>query len=337
MKINLNRRTAVGLLAALFMLAPPAISWGQAWPSRPIKLVVPFPAGGPADAAARVLADGLSAKLGQPVIIDNRAGASTVIGTGLVARSPADGYTLGMVENAFVINHVVNGMPQGGIVSLPKLPYDTFKDFTLVGRWATMPLVLIGRPTLPAKDFGEVLALAKSQPGKLTLGTLGPGTPFSIGLTWLNQQANVQIDDIPYKGLAPATHNLIGGQIDLLITVLRSAKPLVATGKAKMYATLAATRTKDFPNLPTVAEHGLPGYEVSSWFGLVGPAGLPQHIQTQLSVATRKVLAEPGIRERLAVVGTEAIFGNSQEFRTHLEREVTKYERVIRQLKPKSN
>jgi tripartite-type tricarboxylate transporter receptor subunit TctC len=334
----MKRRIVSGLFAALAALALPATGWSQAFPSKPLKLVVPFPAGGPADAAARVLAEGMSAQLGQPVIIENRGGASTIIASQMVARSPADGYTFGMVENAFAINHVLSAMPGGeAILGTAKLPYDTFKDFSLIAQWGTLPLVIIGRPTLPAADFKEVLAQARSQPGKLTLGTLGPGNPFSIGLAWMTQMSGAQFVDVPYKGLAPATQDLMGGQIDLLITVLRSAKPLVDTGKAKMYATLAATRSPDFPNIPTVAEHGLPGYEVSSWFGIIGPAGLPKDVETRLSEAIRKALAEPAIRERLATAGTDAKFATPAQFQAHLQSEVAKYQAIISKFKPKAN
>ncbi|MDB5940933.1 MAG: hypothetical protein JWQ13_499 [Ramlibacter sp.] len=333
----MKRRIFSSLVAAL-ALALPLAGWSQAFPGKPLKLVVPFPAGGPADAAARVLAEGMSAQLGQPVIIDNRGGASTIIATTLVARSPADGYTIGMVENAFAINHVLTSMPGGeAILGTAKLPYDTFKDFSLVAQWGTLPLVIIGRPTLPAADFKEILAQGKSQPGKLSLGTLGPGNPFSIGLAWMTQMSGAQFTDVPYKGLAPATQDLMGGQIDLLITVLRSAKPLVDTGRAKMYATLAASRSPEFPNIPTVAEHGLPGYEVSSWFGIIGPAGLPKDVETRLSDAIRKALAEPSIRERLAVAGTDAKFGTPAQFQAHLQTEVTKYQAIIGKFKPKAN
>lgn len=330
----MKRRIASGLLVALGALALPLTGWSQAFPNRPLKLVVPFPAGGPADAAARVLAEGMSAQLGQPVIIDNRGGASTMIATGAVQRSPADGYTLGMVENAFAINHVLTSTPQGeAILGTAKLPYDTFKDFSLIAQWGTLPLVIIGRPTLPAADFKAVLAEARSQPGRLSLGTLGPGNPFSIGLSWLSQQSGAQFVDVPYKGLAPATQDLMGGQIDLLITVLRSAKPLVDTGKAKMYATLSPTRSPEFPNVPTVAEHGLPGYDVSSWFGLIGPAGLPKDVEARLTEAVRKTLAEPAIKERLAVAGTDAAYKAPAQFRAHVQSEVKKYNAIITRFK----
>jgi len=316
----------------------PVVCLSQVFPIKPLKLLVPFPAGGPADAAARVLAEGMSTQLGQPVIIDNRGGASTMISTTAIARSQPDGYTIGMVENAFAINHVLTSMPQGdAILGTSKLPYDTFKDFSLVAQWGTLPLVIIGRPTLPAADFKEILLIGKSQPGKLSLGTLGPGNPFSIGLAWLTQLSGAQFVDVPYKGLAPATQDLMGGQIDLLITVLRSAKPLVDSGKAKMYATLSATRNSEFPNIPTVAEHGLAGYEVSSWFGIIGPAGLPKEIESRLSEAISKTLADTSIRERLAVAGTDAKFGSPTQFQAHLQNEVNKYREIISKFKPKIN
>ncbi|MDB5753501.1 MAG: transporter substrate-binding protein [Ramlibacter sp.] len=332
----MKKRTVNSLLLALGAMALPVVSWSQAFPNKPLKLIVPFPAGGPADAAARVLAEGMSAQLGQPVIIENRGGASTMIATSTVQRAPADGYTIGMVENAFAINHVLTSTPQGeAILGTAKLPYETFKDFSLIAQWGTLPLVIIGRPNLPAADFKAVLAQAKSQPGQLSLGTLGPGNPFSIGLAWLSQLSGAQIVDIPYKGLAPATQDLMGGQIDLLITVLRSAKPLVDTGKAKMYATLSAQRSPELPNIPTVAEHGFPGYDVSSWFGIIGPAGLSKDVETRLTEAIRKTVAEPSINERLAVAGTEATYKPPEQFRAHLQSEVTKYKGIISKLKPK--
>ncbi len=334
----MKRRTTGTLLLALAGLAFHTAGWSQAFPDKPVKLVVPFPAGGPADAAARVLAEGMSRQLGQPVIVDNRGGASTMIATALVARSPADGYTIGMVENAFAINHVLTSTPQGeAILGTAKLPYDTFKDFSLVAQWGTLPLVIIGRPNLPAADFKEVLAQAKSEPGKLSMGTLGPGNPFSIALAGISQQTGAQFVDVPYKGLAPATQDLMGGQIDLLITVLRSAKPLVDTGKAKYYAVLAADRSPAFPSLPTVAEHGLPGFDVSSWFGIIGPAALPKEVESRLSDAIRKTLDDPSIRERLAVAGTDANFGTSVQFQAHLRSEIAKYQSIIGKLKPKAN
>jgi tripartite-type tricarboxylate transporter receptor subunit TctC len=304
-----------------------AVSWAapadaQPWPNRPIRLVVPFSPGGTTDVVARLIAQGLGTALGQPVVVDNRAGAAGNIGADAVAKSPPDGYTLLM---GTVGTHAINA----GLYK--KMPYDTVADFAPVTLVAAVPNILVLNPAVPVASVKDLIAYAKANPGKLNFASSGNGTSIHLSGELFKTMTGVEMTHVPYKGSAPALTDLIGGQVQLMFDNLPSALPHVKSGKLKALAVTTAERAPAFPDLPTVQEKGLPGFETSSWFGVLAPAGTPREIVARLNTEILKLLATPDMQERFAQNGAQVVGKGPAEFAAHIKAEMAKWAKVIKE------
>ena len=275
------------------------------YPSRPIRLVVPYAPGGTTDYAARILATKLTETLGQSIVVDNRPGAGSIIGSDVVAKAIPDGYTVLMVDTGFSVTPALYS----------KLPFDASKDFAPVTEAMRVANWLVIHPSLPAKSVQELVAMAKAKPGTLTFGSGGVGSPFHMAGEQFKYAAKIDIVHVPYKGGGPAMTDLLGGHISLLFPTMTIALPHVNAGKLRALAVIAPKRSTALPDVPTMAEAGYPGVTMTSWYGVIAPAGMPKPLIEKLSAEIRKVLALPDVRERLAsqfaepVGSTPAAFG----------------------------
>jgi tripartite-type tricarboxylate transporter receptor subunit TctC len=292
--MNPTRRSAV---AAVLALAAPWAA-GQAWPSKPIRMVVPFPAGGATDLLARAIAQGLGSALGQPVVIDNRPGAGGTLGSGEVMRAAPDGHTLLMATSS---THSI--APHLN----PNLPYKPELDFTPVAEVATAPNIVLVPKDLPVASMKELIAYAKARPGQLNYATSGNGTIVHLTTEAFKAQAGLFILHIPYRGTALAIPDLVSGKVHLLFDSVVSGLPHVKDGKLKALAITSAKRSPLMPELPTVAESGLPGFESVTWFGVYGPKGLPPEIAQRIATELQRALAKPDVAERLDRLGAEPV------------------------------
>ncbi len=301
-------------------LSPSALA--QPFPSKPLRIVVPFPAGGTTDVLARAVAQKLTETLGQPVVVDNRPGAGGNIGAELVAKSPPDGYTLLM---GTVGTHAINP----GLY--PKMPYDHVRDFAPVILVAGVPNVLVVNPSLPVNSVQELIVYSKANPGKLNFASSGNGTSIHLSAELFKTMAGVQIMHVPYKGSAPALQDLVGGQVQLMFDNLPSSLALIKGGKLKALAVTSSARAAALPDVPTLAESGLPGFEASSWFGLLAPAGTPQPAIATLNAEVAKWLATPEAREKLLAQGAIAAGGTPEDFTRHIAAETAKWQKVVKE------
>jgi len=318
-----RRRLLATAGAALCLGVPvfaPAFAQAQAYPTKPVKLVVPYPPGGPTDIVARLVAQKLSDAMGQQFIIDNRPGAGGNPGAELVARSPADGYTLVVATTAHAINPSL----------FKNLGYSLSKDFAPVSQLTSGPLVIVANPQLPAKNVAELIALAKSKPGELNFASSGNGQSTHLSAELFAAMAGVKMNHIPYKGSAPALTDTMGGQTQLMFDTMLSAMPHVKAGKLKALAVTSATRSPVAPDLPTVAESGLPGYEAIAWNGLLAPAGTPPEVLARLSAELKKVLAAPDVKDKFEAQGFAAAWNSPDDFGRFLTAEVDKWAKVVK-------
>lgn len=317
------RRALLAAMAVLCGAAVPAMSAiaAEAFPSRPIRLIVPFTPGGTTDILARLVAQKAGETLGQPMVVENRPGAGGNIGAEAAARSAADGYTLVMgtlgtqVTNQFIY---------------PRMPYDSAKDFAPVTLVANSPNVLLVNSTLPANSIGELIALARHEPGKINYASTSTGGSPHLSGELLSMMAGVRMQHVPYKGAAPAMTDLLAGQVNLMFDNLPSALAQIQGGKIKALAVTGAKRASVLPSVPTVRESGLPDYEVNSWFGLLAPAGTPPERVRQLQQAVDKVLAMPDVRKRIQELGAEPGGEGSAAFAAQIKADTDKWARVIR-------
>jgi len=314
---SLLRRFALG--ASLALVA----SWAsaQAYPVKPIRIVVPFPPGGATDILARDVAQKLTEAWGQQVIVDNRPGAGGNIGSELVAHSAPDGYTL---EMGTVGTHAINASLYA------KMPYDHVKDFAPVILVAGVPNVLVVNNAVPANSVAELIAYAKANPGKLNFASSGNGTSIHLSGELFKVMAGVQMTHIPYKGSAPALQDLLGGQVQLMFDNLPPSLPQIKAGKVRALAVTSLTRAPALPDVPTIAESGLPGFEASSWFGILAPAGTPPAIVAKLNAEIAKWLATPEAKEKLAKQGANAAGGTPEDFAKHIAAETAKWAKVVK-------
>ena len=317
---TIGRRTLLGGAAAsLGALALPAFAQ-SAYPSRPVKFVVPFPAGGPVDTTGRAVAQKLSELWGQQAIVDNRAGAGGIVGAEIAAKLPADGY------NVFVcsIHHSV-------LPSLkPRLTYDIEKDFVPVSFGAMFPVVLVAHPDVPVKTVADIIALDKRSPGKLSFGSSGSGGGTHLAGELFNMQAGTKLLHVPYKGSAPAMTDLLGGQVQFMFSDAPTALPQIKAGKVRAIAVASAKRSALLPDVPTVVESGLPGYEAYSWAGFLAPAGTPKDVVQRLSADIGKALSDPQVKQRLYDAGAEAAPTTPEAFAKMLHTEIAKWTKVVR-------
>jgi tripartite-type tricarboxylate transporter receptor subunit TctC len=306
------------LLVSLFVCASVQ---AQSYPSKPIRIIVPFPPGGATDILARAVGQDLTRQWGQSVVIDNRGGAGGNLGTEAVAKSAPDGYTLVM---GTVGTHAIN-------MSLySKMPYDTVNDFAPVSLVASVPNVLVVHPSLPVKSVKDLIDLARSKPNGVNFASSGNGTSIHLSGELFKTLAGVQMVHIPYKGSGPAMADLLGGQVPLMFDNLPSAIQHIRAGKLRAIAVTSAVRSPALPDLPTIAEAGLPGYEASSWFGILAPAATPKDIVAKLSSAIQSGLQTPEMRERFSSQGAEPIGGTPEQFAAHIKAEIAKWAKVVK-------
>ncbi len=314
---------ALTLFLALAALPGGADAIAQVYPSKPIRFVVPYPPGGSVDIAARALGQKLSEAWGQPVVVDNRAGAGGNIGADLVAKSPADGYTLLM---GAVATHAINP------TLYAKIPYDPVKDFTPVALVVQVPNILVVNPSVPAKSVKELIELARAKPGTLNFGSGSTGSTGHLAGELFNTMADVKMVHIPYKGAAPAMADLLAGQVQLMFDNLANALPNVKAGRLRALAVTTLTRSPAVPDLPTIAESGLPGFDLTTWFGVMVPAGTAPEIVAKLNAEIVRALATKDMHERLEKMGAEAPTNNTPErFAAFIRTEAAKYAKVVKE------
>jgi len=315
------RRRLFGAVAVTLTFGLPignAMAEG-AYPSKPIRLVVPYPPGGGTDIVARLLAQKLSQSMGQQVIVDNRGGASTIIGTDQVAKAAPDGYTIGLITDSHAINASF----------FPKLPYDSANGFTPISQLVYVPLVMVATPSANIRSFEDFIALARSKPGAINYASIGNGTPHQLAMEWIKSLAKIDVNHVPYKGVAPALVDLIAGQVQVMFTGTSTAAPYVKQGRLIPLAVTSSKRQASFPMVPTVAEAGLQKFEFMSWYGIVAPAGTPRKAVQRLSHEIKVALGEPGVKERLEAIGVVASTSSPEEFRNFLRKETEKMAKLV--------
>ncbi len=315
-------KTMLALLAAACTAFAAPAALAQKFPDKPIRFIVPFPPGGGNDILARAIAPKMGEFLGQPVVIDNRAGAGGNIGTDLAAKSPPDGYTIVIASNQVTINPWLYA----------KLPFDIEKDFVAVAQAATVPMVLAVHPSVPANTLKEFIALAKASPGKFNHSTPGNGTPQHIAFEVFNHAAGVQVTHIAYKGTGPAIADLIGGQVQSAIGTMASLEQHVKAGKLRALGVTTPKRSPAMPNVPTIAEAGLPGFEVPLWYSILAPAGTPKEIVARLSGDISKALAVPETRERLTAQGFDVNYLNPEQMSDLIRNDIARWQKSIKDI-----
>jgi tripartite-type tricarboxylate transporter receptor subunit TctC len=311
------------LFAATLLTVVASAAGAQNYPVRPIRLVAPFAPGGGTDISARLLAEPLGKALNETVVVDNRPGAGSIVGTEIVAKSNPDGYTLLLGNISMAFNAAL----------YKKLPYDTLRDFIPISLVSDQPNILVAHPSLAAKSFKEFVALARSQPGKLTFASAGLGSGTHLAMELLLMSQNMDLVHVPYKGTGPALTALLGNQISVFFSTFASALPHVKAGRLRAFAVTSTKRTTALPEVPTVAESGVPGYEYSTWYGLLSPAGVPRAIVNRLNKDTVAVLNDPGVRQRYLSQGVDPIPSTSAHYAAYLKSETEKWTKVVRAAK----
>jgi len=311
------------LLAALFLvtLAGTLPACAQEYPRKAIRLIVPFAPGGGNDTVARAIAQSAGASLGQPVVVDNRAGAGGMLGAELAARAPPDGYTLFL---GGVGSHAINPNLHA------KLPYDPVKDFAPITLIASAPSVLVVNPSLPARTLAEFTALAKASPGRINYASNGNGSSAQLAAVLYESMAGVQMVHVPYKGLAPALVDLLAGEVQAMFSSVVAIVPNIKAGRLRALAVTGKRRAALLPEVPTLDESGVPGYEAGSWYGILAPAGTPQAVVAKLHEAIVRALAQPEVRERLVSEGAEVIGSTPEAFAAHITAELARMGKLIR-------
>lgn len=315
-------KTLLALLAAACAAFAAPAALAQKFPDKPIRFIVPFPPGGGNDILARAIAPKMGEFLGQPVVIDNRAGAGGNIGTDLAAKSAPDGYTIVIASNQVTINPWLYS----------KLPFDIEKDFVAVAQAASVPMVLAVHPSVPANTLKEFIALAKASPGKFNHSTPGNGTPQHIAFEVFNHAAGVKVTHVAYKGTGPAIADLIGGQVQSAIGTMASLEQHVKAGKLRALGVTTPKRSPAMPNVPTIAEGGLPGFEVPLWYSILAPAGTPKEIVARLSGDIAKALAVPETRERLTAQGFDVNYLNPEQMSDLIRNDIARWQKSIKDI-----
>jgi tripartite-type tricarboxylate transporter receptor subunit TctC len=308
------------LLAAVLAVALQAQARTGSYPDRPVRLIVPVAPGGGTDIIARSLAQKLADAWGQTVVVDNRAGAGSTVGTALAARAAPDGYTLVLVSIGLAFNESLYA----------KLPYDTQRDLAPITLVATQPNLLLVNPAVPAKNVAELLQLAKAKPGALAYASGGAGSASHLSGELFRSMAGIALVHVPYKGTAPALTDLVAGQVQLLVTPMVQALPLVTAGRVRALAVTSSQRSALMPAVPTLAEAGVPGYEFNTWYGILAPAGTPKAVIDRVQRDSVAALAAADLRERFSAGGLEPLTSTPDEFAAYLRAEITKWGRIIR-------
>ncbi|HZQ63519.1 MAG TPA: tripartite tricarboxylate transporter substrate binding protein [Casimicrobiaceae bacterium] len=307
----------IGMLVAA-TLASGALA--QDYPNRPVKIIVPFAAGGPADIYARFIGQKLQDAMGQPFVIDDRPGAGSIIGTEAVAKSPPDGYTLLMMSNTHTVNESL----------VPNKPFALMRDFVPVAPINDADLVLVVHPSVPANNLKELIALAKSKPGQLNYASSGTGTPYHMAGELFKAMAGVNILHVPYKGSSQARTDVLGGQVMMMFDAVPTMAEHIKNGRVKAFGTSGKARSAVLPNVPTIAEAGVPGYEATIWLGIMAPKGTPAAIVNKLNAEINKILSRPETREEWAKQGVTPIVMKPDEFNRYLNDDIVKWERIVK-------
>lgn len=318
---DVRLRLAAAALMALVILGPQQLA-AQQYPTKPIRIIVGSSAGGGGDTMARVMAQALTAELGQQVIVDNRPGAGGNVGADIVAKAPADGYTLLFVFSGHATNPSL----------YPKLPFDTVRDFAPITMLATNESILVVHPSLPVKSVKELIALAKQHPGKYAIAAL-PSSSQHLGSELFKLQAGIDLLFVPYKGNAAALTDLLGGQVQVMFNTVTVSLPHVRSGKLRALASAGANRSRLAPDLPTVSEAGVPGFGFNGWYGFVAPAKTPRPVIMQLNKAMVKIVRSPEITERLSAMGNEPVGSTPEAFDRLIREEIPKWAKVIKDAK----
>jgi len=301
------------LLAGLCATAPAGTQAQAAYPTRPVRLLIPFAAGGATDVLGRLLAVGLGEKLGQPVVVENKPGASTVVGATVLAKSPPDGYTLLLgASTTLTLNPAIR----------QSLAYDPLTSFTPLGMVTDMALVLVANPETPVNSLKDLVTQAKAQPDKFSYGSFGTGSSVHFGGEMLKYAAGIRMVHVPFNGSAPSLTALAGGQVQVAVDTIVATQPLIHGGKIKPLAVLSAQRLPALPQVPTVAESGYPGFQMGTWFALLAPAGLPQPVQQKLEKALAEVATAPQTKARMVELGLSPAYGDGAALRQRIEKEL---------------
>ena len=306
-----------GLLAVLLLGAVAAQA--QTYPSKPVCIVVPFAAGGPADNYARFIGQRLGEALGQPFVIDNRPGAGSIIGTDLVAKAPADGYTLLMMSNTHTVNETL----------IPSKPFVLMRDFVAVAPVNYSDLLLVTHPSLPAQNLQDILKLARDEPGKYNYASSGLGTPYHMAGELFKSMAGIYLVHIPYRGSSGARADIIGGQVDMMFDAVTTMAEQARAGKVRAIATSGRERSSVLPEVPTLSEAGLPGYEATIWLGLMAPAATPKAVVDRLNQEVSRIVGQVEVRQLWARQGATPLLMNPQEFDRYMREDIAKWARVI--------
>ena len=310
---------ALALAVGLLSLCPAAVL-AQAWPSKPIRLIIPFPPGGATDIVGRIIGQNLSERLGQQIAVDNRAGADGIVGLELLKKASPDGYTLAVVSaGPLAVNpHLYK-----------KLSYDTLRDFTSISNLVSVPLLLVARSSLPARNVKELIALAKARPNQVSYSSPGVGNSSHLASELFNSVAQVKIIHIPYKGMAPAVLSVLSGEADTLFSSIPPILQHVRSGKVVALGIGSAQRVQSLPEVPTIAEAGLPGYEAYSWTGMIGPAGMPRNIVARLNTEINEILKQKKVSDQLMSDGTVPMPSTPEEFTAFMQSELKKWGDVV--------
>jgi tripartite-type tricarboxylate transporter receptor subunit TctC len=309
------------ILAAALCAAASIVAYGaDPYPSKPVRVITPAPAGGNADAVARTVFERVSAQLGQPFVIENRPGAGGNIGTEMAVGQPADGYTMVEIITANTINATL----------YPNLTFDLMRDFTPVALAAEMPLILVVHPSVPVKNVKELIEYARKNPGKLNYASAGNGTGGHVAAELFKTMANLDIQHVPYKGATPAVTDLIGGRVELFFDGMPSALQHVQAGRLRVLAITSSRRSATIPDVPTVSESGLPGFDVNLWLGFMAPAGTPADVVKKLNASINDAVQSPTVRERFAKMGLEPAPRSPEAFGALITREIARWAEIIR-------
>ncbi len=307
-------------IAAAWLALSCAFASAQEYPSRPVKIIVPFAAGGPADVYARFLAQRLQEALGQPFVVDDRPGAGSVIGTDAVAKSAPDGYTLLLMSNAQTVNESL----------VPNKPYALMRDFVPVSPINYSDLVLVVHPSVPVNNLAELIKLAKDKPGKLNYASSGPGTPYHMAGELFKATSGLDIVHIPYKGSSQARTDVLGGQVDMMFDAVTTMSEFARAGRVKALATTGKVRSPVLPNVPTMAEAGAPGYEAVIWLGVMAPRNTPPDIVKRLNAEITRIVGKSEVRDEWAKQGAVAMVMSPDEFARYMSEDIAKWERIVR-------
>ena len=318
MRADFIRPLALALGLACAAVGAPALA--QSYPTKPVKVVVPFAAGGPADVYARFMAQRLQDALGQPFVIDNRPGAGSVIGTDVVAKSAPDGYTLLLMSNAHTVNESL----------IPNKPFQLMRDFVAIAPINYSDLVLVANPALPASTLKDLISQAKAGPGKLNYASSGPGTPYHMAGELFKNMAGVYLVHIPYRGSSGARTDVIGGQVDVMFDAVTTMAEQVKAGKVKALATTGKARSEVLPNVPTMSEAGVPGYEATIWLGLMAPRGTPKAVVDRLNEAVSKIVGQAEVKQLWGRQGAVPMVMTPEAFYQYTRDDIAKWARVIK-------